>query len=371
MRVLISGDQSTSRDQCRRAALRVGLECASPDCVPLNDLRLRLSREPAVHFVLVCIEPSPEESLRSIKAATTQAEVPVYAVTLGEVATYREQAIAAGASDVWPLDGVREGLLSTAEQVRQEGRSTGKRGRVVLVTAALPGTGVTTVATGLAFGMAGKTPIALTELGDQVPDLALNLDLTPRHSLGDLLRESDRMDVSMIRDTAVSHPAGVDILAYAPETLQTEPLTPVMLRDLQILLRTLYNWTIVDGGHAGGENLEQVARHADLVVLVTRLDPPSVRLTRRYAQDLLTKGVTTERIALVGNRYGQAGQIPWKKAQEALQTTVAGWLSDDPRAVNRSLTEGRPLVQVARRARVTRELYRLATELKDRLGTVR
>jgi pilus assembly protein CpaE len=368
MRVLIAGDRPKDRDQCRRAALRLGMECTAGDCVPLADLRLRLAREPAVHLVLVCVDPDPDAAARALKSAAGQSRQPIFAVTANDGEAVRETVVQAGAAEVWHLDRVREGLLNSADEIRRDGTTGDRRGKLIAVTAALPGSGVTTVATGLAFALAGTEPVVLAEFGASAPELALDLDLSFRHWMGDLIQASERLDASMIREAAGQHPAGVHVLAYAPETLNPEPLSPAVYRDFQILLRSLYEWVIVDAGHLRATGDDELLRHADAVVVVARLDPPSLRLTKRYLQVLVTQGVRADALVVVVNRYGQSGQVSWRKGEEVLQVPVRSWLPDDPRAVNRALSDGRPLVQAARGSRLTRELSALASTLQARFA---
>jgi pilus assembly protein CpaE len=371
MRVLLAGDRPNDRDQGRHAALRAGLECSSGDCVSLADLRLRLAREPDAHLVVVFLDPDPAAAARAIKAAAGQTRQPIYAVTGGAEGAVKDQAAAAGAAAVWPLERVREELLSSAEDLRRSGRIPDGRGRMISVVAAHAGAGVTTVATGLAFALTGDKPVCLAELGTGVPEMALALDLTPPHSLAELIHERDRVDVSMLREASARHPLGVDVLAYPPETLAPVPLGADGARDMQILLRSGYGWVVIDAGHAGETGAERLVCDSDAVVVVTRLDPPSLRLTRRFLRSLGEMGVREDRVVLAANRYGQAGLVPWRNAQDALRTTVAAWLPDDPKAVNKALADGRPLAQAARGGRLTRALSKLAAELRTRLAPAR
>jgi pilus assembly protein CpaE len=371
MRVLLAGDHSTDRDQGRRAALRIGLDCTSADCVSLADMRLRLAREPAADIVIVFLDPNLDAALHAIKWAADQTRQPIYAVTTSDDVVAGESAKAAGATEVWKLDDLRDGLLASSEGLRREGRTPERRGRVIAVTAAQPGVGVTTISTGVAFGLTGRESVVLAELGTGVPELALDLNLAPKHSLAELIRAADRMDASMIRNTAVKHEAGVDVLAYVPETLVAEPVGEEVARDFQILLRNLYDWVILDAGPRHGMENEELIRHADAVVVVARLDPASLRLTRKYINTLVTNGVAANDLLVVTNRYGQAGQVPWGKVEEVLRAKVHTWLPDDPRSTNRALTAGQPLTQVARWSKLTRELNRLASELRTRLTPVR
>lgn len=370
MRVLLAAERPQERDHGRRAALHLGLDCAASDCVPLNDLRVRLVRQPPGDLILVYLDGDTATALRAVRQAAEQTQQPVYAVTrYQQDAEVVEAARQAGAADVWPYEAVRDRLLDAIEELRRSGRVPEIRGRIISVTAAIGGAGCTTTATGLAFALAERDDgIVLTELGVRVPELALDLDLQPKHSLAELIQAGERMDGSMVRSTAVRHPDGVDVLAYFPETLSAELLTPAHVRDFQVILRNLYRWAVLDCGPQHGLEAEQILQAADVVVVVTRLDPPGLRLTRKYIRTLVDNGLSSDSVVVVANRYGQGGQVPWQKAEEALHRKVEAWLPDDPRTVNQSLIAGRPVTRAARWSRLGRELRRLATALQARLA---
>jgi Flp pilus assembly CpaE family ATPase len=235
------------------------------------------------------------------------------------------------------------------------------RGAVAAVTSAHPGAGVTTVAAGLAFALAGDGAgaVALAEPAPTVPELALSLRLAPRQSLGELIRAPDRLDEAAVRDAAVRHDAGVDVLAYPPETLRPDPLDPAAGRSLVAALRAGYDWAVLDLGAGADPGAVELMRLADVVLLVVRPDAPGMRLARAYAKRLAGE-LPPDRVKPVANRYRRAGGLAWRKVQEGLTAPIAAWLPDDPRAVRKSVNLGRPVAEVGGRfARRCRELARL------------
>jgi Flp pilus assembly CpaE family ATPase len=369
MRVLLAAERPQEREHGRRTALHLGLDCAATDCVPLRDLRVRLVRQPPGDLILVYLDGDIATALQTVRQAVEQTQQPVYAVArepiAAELVTAARQA---GAADIWPYEGIRDRLLEAIEELRRSGRVPEIRGQIISVTGAIDGVGCTTTAAGLAFALAEKQErVVLAELGVRVPELALDLDLQPQHSLAELIQAGARMDGSMLRATAVRHPDGVDVLAYFPETLCAEPLLPTHVHDLQILLRNLYRWAVLDCGPQHGSQAEELLRAADVIVVVTRLDPAGLRLTRRYIRTLIDDGISGESMVVVANRYGQAGQVSWQKVEEALQRPVEAWLPDDARTVNQALIAGRAVSRVARWSRLGRELRRLAATLLNRL----
>jgi pilus assembly protein CpaE len=105
---------------------------------------------------------------------------------------------------------------------------------------------------------------------------------------------------------------------------------------------------------------------ADEVVVVTRLEVPSLRLTRQYLRHLVQQGLAAEKLRVVVNRFGQRRQIGSARVEETLGMPPAGWIPDDPGTLNQALNEGKPLIQVAPRASVTRRLDQLAGLLVDK-----
>lgn len=353
MQVVVTGEPA-DRDACRQAALRIGWACGADDSVGPDAARLRLSREPVPGLVLAAVGPTPDwTAVRQTVAAA--GGLPVYAVGPAGLPGGREQAAAVGAAGYLPRELLRDKLLTLFPT-----GPGGKRGRVVAVVAAVPGTGCTTVAAGLAFALAKPDqPVALVELTTATPELALGLDLEPPHSIAELIRQTDRMDAGMVRTAAARHPAGVDVLAYPAETLAAYPVGPRQVEDFLVLGRSIYTHAVFDLGHGPTPAARAACAQADAVVLLTRPDVPGIRLTRAFGTDLVTHGMPADRVLLAVNRYNAPGAVPWRRAAAALKSPVAAWLPDDPKAAAGAANVGRPLL-LASNGRLCKRLREFA-----------
>jgi pilus assembly protein CpaE len=236
---------------------------------------------------------------------------------------------------------------------------------LISVVAAAPGTGVTTIASNLAFALGEKHPqrVALAELGLGVPELALALDLKPRHSIADLAQSWERLDATMLSQTLIEHPGGVHILAHQPETLAAPPLVSQAMQRTLLLLKVLYNYVVLDLGHLTDDSIVEALGLSEQVVLALRLDVPSLRLTRRLVHELGQRGLSPERVRLVANRYGQRKQVGWKEAEKAIGLPIVEYIPDDSTNLNAALNQGIPLLRLARRAGITRTFDKLASRL--------
>lgn len=352
-----------SWDQRRQVVLGLGLGCDATDCVSYEDLPIRLAQTPAADLVLVfAAEDTAAALLVTHEAARTGAPILAAGPPLET-----EQILPltrAGARAYLDQARLREELTPLLDQLSKTGVVADQRGRMLGVTAALPGSGATTVATGVAFALAVHQPnrVGLAELGAGPPELALALDLQLTHGVADLEDSWERLDAAMLHSTLVAHPAGVHVLAQKPDLLSAAPLTPSALRQTLLILKAEYDCTVLDLGHPNAVDIQALAL-MDAIVLVVRLDVPSLRLTRRYIRRLTEQGVEKDKLRLVANRYGQSRQVGWRQAEEALNAPIMEWIPDDPGALNAALNEGAPLIQTARRANITRCFDRLAAKL--------
>ena len=172
------------------------------------------------------------------------------------------------------------------------------------------------------------------------------------------------MDSTTLRQAMFEHPAGVQVLADPPGEVNAAAMEPAACKQIVSLFKAIYDYTVVDLGHGAiGPGTHQVLRAAQSVVIVVRLDVPSLRLTKLYLNKLEQIGVAQDSIYLVANRYGQRRQLPWKKAEEVLGVQVRVWVPDDSATLNSALNHGTPLVQTARRARITRRFDQMAKSL--------
>ncbi len=373
MRVVIAREAGVLRERLRQAVLGTGLECGTEDCVSFAELPERLAQAPA-ELVLVGLGTELQRGLPIIERAVGQIKAPVFAVGLSSDSQQILQVLRSGAREFLHEDDLHTELLAALSKLHLIGAAPMRWGKILAVTGALPGVGVTTVAGNVAFALAAESPghVVLAELGGGVPELALDLDLLPQHSFADLAAAWDRLDAALMRRALVEHPARLSVLAYQPETLRPVRVEPPAMRAMLALLRSMFAYTVADLGHGIEPSHLEALRLADRVVLVVRLDVPSVRLSRQFIRQLEEQGVPRSKLHLAANRYGQRKQFPWKKAQEALGLPIAEWIPDDPGCVNQALNQGQPLIATARRASITRSFAGLAGRLnglpKNRAG---
>jgi pilus assembly protein CpaE len=367
MRLVIAVEDGGQRAYLRQVALSLGLECDPQDCILHPELPMRLAQSQA-HLVLVVVAQDAVSATTAIRHAAGFGAFPVLAAGASQSPQLILQLLRAGAREYLDQSRLRDELSSALTKLSRSGAVTYRPGQVIAVMAVASGAGVTTVANSLAFALGDKHPqrVALAELGAGVPELALALDVKPRHTVADVAQNWERLDAMMLAQTIVPHPAGVHMLVHQPETLLAPPLLPQAMQQTLLLLKVMYDYVVLDLGHqADGPEMEALSL-AEQVLVVVRLDVPALRLTRRLLEDLIDRGVPRERIRLVANRYGQRKQIGWKDAEKTLGMPILEYIPDDPTTLNAALNQGVPLVRASRRAGITRSFDKLAARVNGK-----
>ena len=216
MLAVLSCEKQVDRAPFRQLMLNCGIECGADDVVLFEELMPRLNRGGA-ELLVVALGDDPLATLPLVRQVHEKHAVPIVIFGPSHDAQVILQAMQAGAREYVDLqmDQLREGLARVLEKMRGNGTIHFNRGKSIVVTGAVPGSGVTTVASGLAFALGARYPkqVLLVELESGVPELALDLDLKPRNPVGQLLNDWQRIDATAVRQAALEHAGGVFVLA--------------------------------------------------------------------------------------------------------------------------------------------------------------
>src|SRR5262249_17945138 len=158
----------------------------------------------------------------------------------------------------------------------------------------------------------------------------------------DLCQNAARMDRLMLEGSLVRHPSGVHLLAPPQRLADVAAVHADGVRQTLNLTRTTFPYVVADLGYSFRDEQVQVLRQAVLVVL--RLDIPSLLTTGRTLDHLERLGVSRERVQLVANRYGQPKELPAGKAEKALGVKISHYVPDDAKTINRAANSGIPAV---------------------------
>ena len=237
-------------------------------------------------------------------------------------------------------------------------------GRTVLFLGCHGGCGSTTLATSVGVSLARSgLQTAILDLDLQFGNVLTALDLQPSFSLTDVLALLDAEDEQAMLARLPRHRDGLFVLSQVGDIDGLVRLSSKRLGAMIPKLRRHFDVLIVDGARDFHENTLAVLDEVAEVLLVLTEDVPAVRglAARLGVLDRLGFDQTRRRIVL--NRHQSSSRVKPRVLVEALGVCAHYLVANDFPVVHRCLDEGRTLFEVARRARVTRDVEKMTADL--------
>ncbi|MFQ3786868.1 AAA family ATPase [Halomonas sp. A29] len=228
------------------------------------------------------------------------------------------------------------------------------------------GSGASLVAANLAHRLAvqGKA-CALVDMDVQFGSLPLYFNLTPDHGLVQALEAADSLDALAMSAYIQRHDSGLGLLASSPEDrtslaevpeVRVEQLLHVLGQDHDEVVVDLPRW--INGATAC------VLERADHVLMVMQQSVAHLHDAQRLRDILIHElGLPPSRIAVVVNRVDKRSDISLGAIGDALPRLPLHTLPNDYRHASQSINVGSPLIDLARKAALTRSLEVLALAL--------
>ena len=243
------------------------------------------------------------------------------------------------------------------------------QGKIIMVYSPKGGTGCTTLAVNAAVALCNEeTRVVIVDANLQFGDVALFLNEQGKNTILDLAPRADELDPSIVEEVMIKHAvSGVHILASPSRPEHGEKVNPEQFTKLLRYLRQLYAYIVVDTSSYLNDVTLSVLDVAEVVVLVTAQDIPSIKNDRLFLDLLLTLNIPLEKVALVMNKYDKRIAILPEKIGENLKQAVVAVIPLDEKTVIPSVNRGVPFMLDNKTQPAARGIYTLVEVLRARL----
>src|SRR5262245_5938543 len=276
--------------------------------------------------------------------------------------------------DVEPTeDDLRSAVLRVAAELEPRGvideKTRSHPARVIAVMGAKGGVGATVVACQVAASLRARgSRTALVDLNLPLGDAALYFDVQPAYTLANIARESDRLDATYLRTLLSGRQGGVQILASPMHAEEAELVRGSHVERALNLLRGEFDWVVLDLSRTWSEPTVRALDLADLILLVTLMDVPTLHHTRKHIDLLERLGHSGARIRLIANRHSSVDAITDKDVAEFLERKPDFMIPNDFPTTLAAVNRGVSVANVAPRSPLARAYHELAQVLHGWLG---
>jgi pilus assembly protein CpaE len=219
-------------------------------------------------------------------------------------------------------------------------------GRIQVYYGAKGGVGTTTIAINTAIALHRELgrKVCLVDGNLQFGDHRVFLDLgLDRKSIVDVVT-APTIDLDLIKQVVVKHDSGIDLLLAPPSPETAELVTQDHMPAILEILRTLYDYVIVDIDKKLDEVNLRILDVADTIFVVMTADLSCLKNVRLVLETIANLGYESSKVRLVLNRSNAFTGINVKNAEGALKRTIEHQIVNEYRGAISALNSGAPFM---------------------------
>lgn len=241
------------------------------------------------------------------------------------------------------------------------------RGKVVTVFSTKGGIGKTTIATNLAVALAEKTgtQVGIVDADLQFGDVALFLNLVPRATIADLVRDIDNLDAHVLEGYLAQFRNSVKLLPAPVRPEQAETVTAGHLSTILKTMRSSFNYTIIDTAPTFSDSMLAVLDASDIILVVAALDLPTIKNVKLCLEIMESLNYGQDKVKVVLNRADTDADINLGDVEASLRYKFSAAIPSDGKIVVASVNKGVPFVVSHPAAPVAHSLFELARLVAD------
>ena len=274
-------------------------------------------------------------------------------------------ALRAGVDDFIDMAAPPTDAVSTLRTLleRRSSQQVGSRGCTLTLLGARAGLGVTTLATSLALtlhdlltqtparppGRVSRHGVALLDLGLPARDGLLYLDTQSGFSFVDGVRNLRRLDQTLLHTALAHHGSGVAVLPLPASLTQVREISHADSVALIKRLSDFFDFQIADlGGFSTVDFIAQTVREAQRTWVVCDQSIGAIVSTAHLLKELRSRGVETEGLSLVVNKFDNHVGLSAKDIAERLELPLRHVLPARSAQLLTAASRGEMLVRSAR-----------------------
>jgi len=218
--------------------------------------------------------------------------------------------------------------------------------KIVTLFSTKGGVGKSLIAINLAVSIADKTKkkVALVDLDLMSGDIALMLDLYPKRTIVDMVKDMNGIDKDTLQDYLVHHSSGLSVLPAPISPEQAEYITSNSLEKIIYILARNYDYIVIDTGPSFKEVNLTALDMSNHILFVTTLDLPSVK-SSRVGLDIMKKlNYEDNKVNLILNRYSKKHGISIKDLEKTAKKSILNVIPMDDAIAISSINTGAPFM---------------------------
>ncbi|MFO7818603.1 MAG: response regulator [Halanaerobacter sp.] len=238
----------------------------------------------------------------------------------------------------------------------------GSQEKIVSVFSSKGGVGKTILATNLAVVLQQQEEldVVLVDLDLQFGDSDVLLDLNPKITIADAVKELDSLTSENIDDYLLSYDNGLHLLNSPLHPEEAEVIGGREIERLIAILKERFNYIIIDTPQSFSEPVLTALDNSDLILLIAMLDLSTIKNVKLSLEVMERLDYPKESIKLILNRYSEEIGIDVDDLEESLGYDVDLKIPSQGEVTIDSINQGEPFVVSKPQSVLARQVIKLA-----------
>jgi len=254
----------------------------------------------------------------------------------------------------------KEVSVEKSETLAEEKKHEQKSSKIIMVFSTKGGPGTSFIAVNLAVDLAGqnKKEVTVFDLKYQFGDIALMLNLYPKHTIYDIASVVDQLDCEMLDSFLTVHSSGVKVLPALIDPLQGESISTKSTMKIMDILSKINDFIVIDAPPVFSDDVLSLLEKTDYLCMVTSMDVPNVKNLKISLQVLEQLKFPHEKIFLILNRADSKVGITIDEIEKTIKRKIDIRIPSN-RIVPLTINRGVPVVTDAPRSAVSKSIHKL------------
>ena len=246
----------------------------------------------------------------------------------------------------------------------EETRAKNKISKNIMIFSSKGGTGKSFIATNLAIDLYNQTKkrVVLVDLNYQSGDIALILDIVPRHTFYDITSIINQLDTEMLSSFLTLHSSGVKILPAPVDPTQSESISTKATVKVLDTLAKICDYMVIDAPSNFSENTLALLEKIDFLCMVASMDVPSIKNLKVSLEVVDQLKFPEENILIIINRANTKVGITTAEIEDTLKRKIDITIPSD-RLVPLTINQGNPIISVYPKSSVSKSINKLTKYL--------
>jgi pilus assembly protein CpaE len=226
------------------------------------------------------------------------------------------------------------------------------------------GTGKSFIATNLAIDLYNQTKkrVVLVDLNYQSGDVALILDIVPKHTFFDVTSILNHLDTEMLSSYLTPHSSGIKILPAPVNPTQSESISTKATIKILDTLSKICDYMVIDSPANFSENTLALLEKIDFLCMVAGMDVLSIKNLKVSLEVVEQLKFPSEKILLIINRANTKVGITIEEIENTLMRKIDFAIPSD-RLVPLTINQGNPIVTAYPKSAVSKSIDKLTKHL--------